>query len=415
VRILVVDADPESRDALRRAFAASGDRARCVASAAEGRRYLEELVPDLVIAAADLPGGAGESFLQEAAADSRRAVWALVPRERLDLSVDAMERGGAEDFLWRPVSERRLALLVENLRRRRRARIDAEQSRLRLARVESAVTLPGRSPRWTATMAAIERLADENAVLVTGEEGTEKEAAAKFLHRLSPRGAEPFVKVPAGERFGDALVRARGGTVYVTAIDRAPLTVQGEILGALDREDRPGLILSADRDPGEAVRLGRLEEKIVRRLAERVLHLPPLRERGEDVARLARHFLEEASATLSFDPEAMDALTAHDWPGNVQELKEAVKRAAKLAEGPVIGPTVVRSVLGRPLAARGSRRRRVPVVRITVGDSLADVERRLIQKTLEFARGNKRKTAELLKLSLKTIYNKIKEYGLSTD
>ena len=108
----------------------------------------------------------------------------------------------------------------------------------------------------------------------------------------------------------------------------------------------------------------------------------------------------------------MEALAAHDWPGNVQELREAVRRAAELAEGPTIGPIVVRSVLGRPLAGRSSRRRRVPTVRIAVGDSLADVERMLIQKTLEFARGNKKKTAELLKLSLKTIYNKIKEYGL---
>jgi DNA-binding NtrC family response regulator len=414
VKVLVVDPDPESRDALRLAFAARGCRARCVASAAEGRRYLEELLPDVVVAAEDLSDGVGESFLAEAAGDPRRAVWALVSRERIEVSVEAMEKG-AGDFLWRPVSDRRLALLLERLKRRRRTEGDAEESRLRLARVESAVTLPGRSPRWTAAMAAIERLAAENAVLVTGEEGTEKEAAARFLHRLSARGAEPFVKIAAGERFADALLRAGGGTVYVAGVDRAPLAIQAEILSALEREERPGLILSADRDPVEAVRSGQLEDEIVRRLAERVLHLPPLRERGEDVARLARHFLEETSATLSFDAEAMEALAAHDWPGNVQELREAVKRAAKLAEGPVIGPTVVRSVLGRPLAARGSRRRRVPVVRITVGDSLADVERRLIQKTLEFARGNKRKTAELLKLSLKTIYNKIKEYGLSAD
>jgi DNA-binding NtrC family response regulator len=198
----------------------------------------------------------------------------------------------------------------------------------------------------------------------------------------------------------------------VTGIDRAPLAFQSEILSALEGEERPGLVLAADGDPDDAVRRGELAAGIVRRLHDRVLHLPPLRERGDDVSRLARHFLEEASATLSFDAEAMDALAAHDWPGNVQELREAVRRAAKLAEGQSIGPIVVRSVLGRPLAARGSRRRRVPVVRIAVGDSLADVERRLIQKTLEFARGNKRKTAELLKLSLKTIYNKIKEYGL---
>ena len=114
---------------------------------------------------------------------------------------------------------------------------------------------------------------------------------------------------------------------------------------------------------------------------------------------------------LAFDVDALDALQAHDWPGNTHELREAVRRAARLSEG-VIGPTVVRSVLGRPLPRARVGRRRAPVVKIAVGDSLADVERRLISKTLEFARGNKRKTAELLKLSLKTIYNKIKEYGL---
>jgi DNA-binding NtrC family response regulator len=110
--------------------------------------------------------------------------------------------------------------------------------------------------------------------------------------------------------------------------------------------------------------------------------------------------------------EALDALLAHPWPGNVRELREAIRRAVYLSGSAAIGSMVMRSVLGRPLATRRSRRKRAPVVRIAVGDSLADVERRLIQKTLEFARGNKKKTAELLKLSLKTIYNKIKEYGL---
>jgi DNA-binding NtrC family response regulator len=261
-------------------------------------------------------------------------------------------------------------------------------------------------------MSAIERLASERAVLVTGEEGTEKEAAARFLHRLSPRGARAFVRAADGEGFSDALARAGGGTVFVTGIDRVPAAVQEKVLGALDDGASTGLVLSADRDPADAVRRGDLAAAIVRRLEGCVVHLPPLRERGDDVPRLARHFLEELSGTLTFDAEAIDALTAHDWPGNVTELSEAVRRAARLAEGPTIGAIVVRSVLGRPLAARGSRRRKVPVVRIAVGDSLAEVERRLIQKTLEFARGNKRKTAELLKLSLKTIYNKIKEYGL---
>ncbi len=412
MKVLIVDPNPDSRDALRRAFSAAGGQVRGLASTAEESRNAPEFLPDAVVAALDLPDGEADAILAQSAREKpRRAVWALVPESRLEDGVAAMERG-ADDFLWRPVSPARVAVLVARFTRRREAEQRSEEARVKLARLEAAAALPGRSAQWTETMASIERLASERAVLVTGEEGTEKAAAARFLHRLSPRGAEPFVRAGDGEGFMDALARAGAGTLFVTGIDRVSAAVQSEILAALERSKRPCLILATDRDPADAVRRGDLSAAIVRRLEGFVVHLPPLRERGEDVVRLARHFLEEASETLSFDAEAMDALTAHDWPGNVQELREAVRRAARLAEGPTIGPTVVRSVLGRPLAARGSRRRKVPVVRIAVGDSLADVERRLIQKTLEFARGNKRKTAELLKLSLKTIYNKIKEYGL---
>jgi DNA-binding NtrC family response regulator len=412
MKVLVVDPDSESRDALRRAVSAAGGQVRSVASALEARRHLSEFLPDVVVLALDLPGAEGESLNALAGRGKPdRAVWALAAAGRFEDAVAAMENG-ADDFLWRPVSAARVAVLLEGFRRRREEYLRGEETRLRLARVEAGVALPGRSGRWVEAMASIERLAPERAVLVTGEEGTEKEAAARFLHRLSSRGTDPFVKAADGEGFVEALARAGTGTLFVTGIDRVSAAVQERILEALDAERGPGLVLSADRDPAEAVRRGDLAHAIVRRLQDCVLHLPPLRERGEDVARLARHFLEEASGTSTFDAEAMDALTAHDWPGNVTELREAVRRAARLAEGRTIGPTVVRSVLGRPLAARGSRRRKVPVVRIAVGDSLADVERRLIQKTLEFARGNKRKTAELLKLSLKTIYNKIKEYGL---
>jgi DNA-binding NtrC family response regulator len=414
MKVLVVDPDSESRDALRRAFSAAGGQVRSVGSALEARRHLSEFLPDVVVLALDLPGAESESlFALLGRGKPDRALWALVAAGRFEDAVAAMENG-ADDFLWRPVFPARAAFLLESFRRRREERLRGEETRLRLARVEAAVALPGRSGRWVEAMTSIERFAPERAVLVTGEEGTEKEAAARFLHRLSSRGADPFVKASDGEGFVDALARAGTGTLFVTGIDRVSAAVQERILEALDvdAETGPGLVLSADRDPAEAVRRGDLAHAIVHRLQDCVLHLPPLRERGDDVARLARHFLEDASGTATFDAEAMDALTAHDWPGNVTELREAVRRAARLAEGLTIGPTVVRSVLGRPLAARGSRRRKVPVVRIAVGDSLADVERRLIQKTLEFARGNKRKTAELLKLSLKTIYNKIKEYGL---
>ena len=410
MKVLVVDPAPDSRDALRQAISGAGGQFRGVASLAEARRQLTEYAPDVVVAALDLPDGDPSAFLAELANERpRRAAWALAPVGALEQAVTAMSRG-ADDFLWRPVSAERVATLLQNFRERRKSEAGAEELRLRLARLEAAGALPGRSARWVHAMSAIERLAPERAVLVTGEDGTEKDAAARYLHRLSPRGREPFVRV-AGD-LDETLARAGAGTVFLSGVDLTPRAVQERLVELLERDDRPGVVLAAERDPAEAARRGELLPRLLARLEGFVVHLPPLRERGDDVVRLARQFLEETSTTLSFDPEAMEALAAHDWPANVQELREAVRRAAELAEGPTIGPIVVRSVLGRPLSARGSRRRKVPVVRITVGDSLADVERRLIQKTLEFARGNKKKTAELLKLSLKTIYNKIKEYGL---
>ncbi len=396
---------------MRRAFSSAGDQVRGVGTLAEAERHLAEFAPDAVIAASDAPDGDSADFLEGARrADPRRGVFALIDGSRLEEGVSAMARG-AHDFLWRPVSEGRVALLRSRFAARREREGWIEEMRLRLARNEIATTLPGRSERWKAALASLEREAPlESPVLLTGEAGTEKEPAARALHRLSSRGSEPFAVASDGENL-DGLCAA-GGSVFLPTIEDAPIPSQAALLEEIDRPAGRRLILSTDQDPREATASGRLLPALAETLSDHIVHLPPLRERGEDIPLLARQFLHEIEAALSFDARAIDALLAHDWPGNVRELKEVVRRAARLTEGPAIGPTVVTSVLGRPLASRRSRRKKAPVVRIAVGDSLADVERRLIQKTLEFARGNKRKTAELLKLSLKTIYNKIKEYGL---
>ena len=411
MRVLLVDPDPLSRDALRRAFAAAGDQVRGVCTLAEADRPLSEFAPDAVVVAADAPGNEGAaSYERILAGDPRRAVYALVEADRLEDGVAAMARG-AHDFLWRPVSEGRVALLRARLCARREREDTTEATRLRLARSEIAAALPGRSDRWKSVLAALEREAAlDSPVLVTGEAGTEKEAAARALHRLSRRGAEPFAVATDWADVGSAA--GNGGSLFVAPLEEAPAAVQwalaAEIAGPASRR----LLLGTDQEPREAATAGRLLPVFAEDLLDHVVHLPPLRERGGDVELLANLYLRELEPALTFDAEAIDAFRAHDWPGNVRELKEVVRRASRLTEGPKIGPTIVTSVLGRPLASRRSRRKKAPVVRVAVGESLADVERRLIQKTLEFARGNKRKTAELLKLSLKTIYNKIKEYGL---
>jgi two-component system response regulator AtoC len=414
MRVLVVDPQAESRDALRRAFAEAGDPVRVVGTLAEGERQLPEFRPDAVIAALDWADGDGLAFLEAArSADPRRGIYALIDGARLEEGVAAMH-GGAHDFLWRPVSAGRVALLRSRFAARREREGWIEELRLRLARAEIAASLVGRSPLWRETLAAIEREAASGGdVLLTGEAGTEKESAARALHRLSSRGSEPFVFVSDGDLENET--SAPEGTRFINGIERVPLASQKALLLALERRRRPRFIIATDEEPGEAIATGRLHPAVVESFQDHVVHLPPLRERKEDVKLLARQFLHELDASLYFDSEAIESLLAHDWPGNVRELKEVVRRASQLADGPAIGPTVVTSVLGRPLASRRSRRKKAPVVRIAVGDSLADVERRLIQKTLEFARGNKKKTAELLKLSLKTIYNKIKEYGLSAE
>lgn len=411
MKILIADPETASRDALRRAFAQAGDQVRSVASLTEGARQLFEFLPDALVVSVEFPEGDGVSLLEAASrSDRRRALYALIDRDRLEDGVRAMSRG-AHDFVWRPVSPGRISLLRSRLAARREREGWLEETRVRLARSEMAASLAGRSPRWQATLTAIEREAAlETPVLLTGEAGTEKEFAARAIHRLSRRGSEPFVVARDGEGLADAAVGE--GTLYVPSVERLTVSGQRGLLTELERTTGRRLILATDQDPFEAGEPGRLVPELFEKLSGHVVHLPPLRERAGDIETLARQFLHEQNGSLYFDSEAIDVLLAHDWPDNVRELREAVRRACRLADGPSIGPTVVTSVLGRPLPTRRPRHKKPPVVRIAVGASLADVERRLIQKTLEFSRGSKPKTAQLLKLSLKTIYNKIKEYGL---
>jgi two-component system response regulator AtoC len=410
MRVLLVDPQTESRDALRRVFAGEGDQVRGVATLPEASRQLLEFLPDTVVAALDFPEEEVFGFFEEALRlDPRRALYALADSTRLEDGVRAMARG-AHDFLWRPVSRGRVALLRSRLEKRREREGWLEEMRVRLARTEIAMSLAGQSPRWRSALASIEREASSDAaVLLTGEAGTEKEAAARAIHRLSRHGSEPFEIRAAGQRLA---AEGAGGTTFVPGLEGMDLLAQKDLLSAIELLRGGRFVLATDQDPRQAIEAGRLMQELADVLEDHVVHLPPLRERGDDIAVLARRFLHDIDGTLTFDPEAMDALRAHAWPGNVGELQDVVRRAASLADGPAIGATVVTSVLGRPPASRRLRRQKTPVVRVAVGDSLANVERRLILRTLKFARGNKRKTAELLKLSLKTIYNKIKEYGL---
>jgi len=412
MKVIVFDPRPDSRDALRRAFAARGGAVKGYAASEEAAKAVAETSPDVLVA--DLASAAGSDAVLQAAlaASPRPRLYALVDAERLDDAVAAIARG-ADDFLWRPVSEERVAQLWASAEALRARDDEAEETRGRLVRAELRDALPGRSPRWISALAALERAAVSNgSVLLTGETGTEKDSAALALHRLSPRGAGRFAYVTEGESLDLATLQIGSGTLFLPSVEATSGSFQEMLLRHVEGRRPVRFVVAIDEDPEDALEGGRLNRRLYDDLSAQTVHLPPLREREGDVALLAARILEETAPELSIDADALDALEAHDWPGNTRELREVLRRAARLCSGETIGPIVVRSVIGRALPRERARRRKPPVVKIAVGDSLADVERRLISKTLEFARGNKKKTAELLKLSLKTIYNKIKEYGL---
>src|SRR5262245_61543879 len=218
MRVLVVDPREESRDLLRRAFSAFGDQVRGATTPAEGEKHLAEFAPDAVIAAFEGPGDETGRFLARAReTDPRRGLFALIDGERLEDGVLAMSLG-AHDFLWTPISEGRVALLRARLEARREREAGIEEMRVRLARSEIATSLPGRSEPWKAALAALEREAPlDSPVLLTGESGTEKEPAARAIHRLSPRGSEPFVV--AGDGASLESDPARGGSLFVPHVE----------------------------------------------------------------------------------------------------------------------------------------------------------------------------------------------------
>jgi two-component system response regulator AtoC len=276
-------------------------------------------------------------------------------------------------------------------------------------------------------------------VLVTGESGSGKEVAARSIHELSDRARKPFVPVNCGaipptlieaELFGyekgaftgaarmhrGCFERAGGGTLFLDEITEMAPEMQVRLLRILEsgRFTRVGgeeemttqvrVIAATNRDPRQAVQDGQLREDLMYRLAVFPIALPPLRERDGDVELLAEHFLrqhnESEGTALAFSRQAIATLRTHHWPGNVRELKNAVQRAFILADNEVeMNFAIVDST-----APTGD------CLRVPVGTPLADIERQAIHATLDLCEGNKRRCAEMLGVSLKTLYNRLAEY-----
>ena len=298
----------------------------------------------------------------------------------------------------------------------------------------------GNSPAMQHVFAMIGKVAPTAAtVLVTGESGSGKELVARSLHDLSERRRGPFVAINCGaipanlieaELFGyekgsftganrqhqGCFERSAGGTLFLDEITEMAPEMQVRLLRVLEtgRFQRIGgnqelaadvrVLAATNREPQAAVRDGVLREDLLYRLSVFPIHLPPLREREGDAELLAEHFLREhnleAGSDKRFSRAAQDAIRQHTWPGNVRELRNAVHRAYILSDD------MVELNLGGLACpeARGTR------LEFVIGTPLAEMERHAIYATLDHCRGNKRQCAELLGVSLKTLYNRLTAY-----
>jgi len=290
----------------------------------------------------------------------------------------------------------------------------------------------------------IERVAQTEAtVLIVGESGSGKELVANAIHRSSARAKQPFVAVNCGaipatlieaELFGyekgaftgaakthrGYLERACGGTLLLDEITEMPPDMQVRLLRVLETgrfcrvggdqeiEASARIIAATNRDPAAAVGEGRLREDLMYRLAVFPIELPPLRARGDDVELLAREFLSElnrqAGTSKTFSSASLSLLRSHSWPGNVRELKNCVQRAFIMADEQV----ELKELAAAPQPSEHN------CLRFAIGTSLAAMERKTIFATLEHYSGNKRRAAEVLGVSLKTLYNRLTEYAPQT-
>jgi two-component system response regulator AtoC len=263
--------------------------------------------------------------------------------------------------------------------------------------------LVGRSPAMRKTFSSVLALARrDDPVWIHGESGSGRTTVAAAIHALSRRRTGPFIarRPMPGEDLAASAAAAAGGTLVVE-----------------DGEWSSSWLSTARAAGARIVRCAGPESAPEEGFDS--IGLSPLRERVEDVSALADYFLgairdRESAAPREFDPKAIEAMRVHLWPGNVRELRTVVSRAVELTDGSIVGLTAVQSVLGGA-SARPTDEVAGEIVLVQVGESMADVERRLLARTLQVVKGNKRKAAEILKLSLKTIYNKIREYGLESE
>lgn len=454
-RVLVVDDDPTFRNVLEMRLQGWGYHVKVAADAERARQLASSWDPDLILSDVVMPETSGIQLLGLLREDRPdRPVILLTAHGSVEMAVDAMKIG-AVDFLTKPVNYRNLkSVLIDALESPQSlapvAKPDPDEEEGEggpMRREDGMGPFVARSNAMNDFFEMIESVADSDAsVMITGESGTGKELAARTVHALSSRRDGPFVPlntaaIPSelmeSELFGHekgaftgaarqregCFEMAQEGTLFLDEIGEMPLALQPKLLRVLDGSPfrRVGgnkeksfdvrVIAATNRSPREAVDDGALREDLFFRLNVLTLRLPPLRDRDGDIALLARHFATTLSLKHGVEPRELDEdalalLEAYPWPGNVRELRNVVERAVILAREGTIEARHLPAYLREPdRAMEGS-------YRFPADATAEEAEKELILQTLDATGNNKSETARRLGVSVRTIRNKLKTYGI---
>ncbi|HQC27006.1 MAG TPA: sigma-54 dependent transcriptional regulator [Treponemataceae bacterium] len=445
--ILIIDDEKNIREGLAESMELEGYNPILAKDGKEGLERISRGDIDLVITDLRMPLVSGEEVLEQVNAQSPGLpVIVLTGHGSIDSAVDAM-RNGAYDFLTKPLNLDRLGLIVKRALQNRQLVLQHRELQHELESKQTFESIIGKSAEMQKVFDMVRRVADSKAsVLITGESGVGKELIANALHNLSSRKDKPLIKVHCAaltesllesELFGHekgaftgAISRKRGrfelahgGSIFLDEIGEIDQNIQIKLLRVLQEKEfeRVGgeetiqvdsrVIAATNKDLVEQIKKKQFREDLYYRLNVVHIHLPPLRERKDDIPLMITQFVQEFAEEnnkniIGIDAKARSLLYSYDWPGNIRQLRNCIESAVVMSQGDTIQvedlpPTIAES--------RGENSLHIPL-----GITMAEAEKVIILENLAFFKGNKSKTADSLGIGRKTIHRKLDDY-LATD
>lgn len=456
-RVLIVDDEADQRAGLGSLVSSWGF---AVETASDGQDALEKLASfsaHVIVTDLNMPRMDGFELLRKLTVQGNSpAAIVLTAFGSIENAIKTVHDLGAFWFLEKPIQASALKVLIERAASQGRLAEETDLLHRQLSYQGKLDGLVGGSPAMQEVFSMTRQVAPSKAaVLVTGESGTGKELVARAIHDLSPRKNGPFVAINCAalpetlmesELFGHekgaftgAVQRrlgcfelASGGTLLLDEIGDMPVGTQAKLLrvledsrvrrlgGASELEVDVRVIASTNKNMEEALKENALREDLYYRLNVFQIHLPPLRERMDDLLPIAKVLVANLNKkhecrVVDFHPDVVKSFRGHNWPGNVRELRNVLERAVILAgEGTILPSHLVGSFGGAAQRAPQAQTTDPSAVHLQVGTTVHDAEKALIFKTLEHTGNNKTRAARILEISLKTLHNKLKEYSSST-